>query len=333
MKLTYLLIVIALLASSCNSDATNDIISKGAELTFDVSGLSRSSVTTDINHFVVFGDTKPQKDGTSTPIVVFDKTNVEYKNDGWYYNGTQYWIHNYEHSFVAVSPAAIFETGTAPRYLNSQLSFDYSIPTSGNAADILTATHRRLYVNNGTLDNRITFTFRHLLSLINIAPAFSDNNMSNEEYLLFHKLEILGVNSKTHVDIMPAPRLTGSSTYDMEFDITPQEDREDYSFDFPTPVKVKNNAGNVRLFADNDAIIMLPQAFADDSDAEITLSYTINGDTSINYVRIPLKNLKWESGRSYIYKFTIERSGVIFDTCEINPWNIVPGGEIEITVD
>lgn len=335
-KLTYLLICIAFLVSSCNSDTIDDIsLTKGSELSFNVSNvsnLSRSSVTASINEFDVYGDIKSMAGESSSPIILFDKKKVEFINDSWCYEGTQYWIPNYEHSFVAIHPETIFETDNTPRYLNSQLSFEYSIPASGNVADILAATHRRLYVNNGsdeTFDNRIIFTFSHLLSLINIAPAFDDSSMSNEAYILFHKLELSGISTKAQFDILPASRLSGSSTYDMEVDINGQE-YGNYTIEFPMPVKVENNAKNVSLFDDNDAIIMLPQTFTADSEAKITLSYTINGDDLMNQIDLPLNNLKWESCKSYIYRFIIEKYGVKFESCEINPWNVIQGEEITV---
>lgn len=336
LKLTYILISIAFLASSCNSDPIDDkSYTKGSELTFDVaniSNLSRGSVTTDIDEFVVYGDAKSTSNGSVTPGVLFNNTKVQYKNGFWQYDGIQFWIQDYEHSFVALSPGAILESGNSSQYLNSKLSFEYSVPASGNVADILTATHRRLYVKNEseTSDNNITFTFSHLLSLINIAPAFCDNKLKSDAYMLFHKLEFTGVTTKSRFDILPASRLSSSSTYDMEVDISGKESG-DYSITFPTPVKVENNAENVRLFADDDAIITLPQVFSDDSDAEIILYYTTSEDSSMNQINLPLKNLKWESGKSYLYKFIIESSGVIFETCEINPWNLIQ--EEEITVD
>lgn len=335
-KLTYLIISIAFIASSCNSDIIDDISStKGTELSFNVSNvsdISRGSVTTSINKFVVYGDVKSLDSETSTPDILFNKTIVEYKDNSWCYDGIQYWVRDYEHSFVAVAPESILEAGNSPLYLDSQLSFEYSIPASGNVDDILIATHRRLYVNDGsdpTSYNRITFTFSHLLSLINIAPAFNDNNLSSDAYIEFHKLEFSGISRKAKVEILPASRLSAGSTYDMEVDITGQEDGN-YSIDFPQPVKIENNAENVRLFADDDAIIMLPQLFEADSEAKITLSYTINGDDSMNQADLPLNNLKWESGKSHIYRCTIERSGLKLDSCEINPWNVIQGEEITV---
>lgn len=340
LKLTYLLPAIVLLASSCNSDATDDINpSERAELSFNVSTLSRGSVTTSISQFLVYGDTKPLSPENSTPIIVFNKTNVEYKNDSWWYDGTQYWIPNYEHSFVAVCPGAIFENDNEPRYLNSELAFEYSMPVSNgilssndDVADILIATHRRLYQNAGSgaaLNNQVTLKFRHLLSLINLAPAFHDNNLNSDDYILIHKLELSGVKTKAQFNILPAPRLSNNQTDDMTVDVAPQ-DEADITIEFSSPVKIENNATNVSLFANDDALIMMPQEFAADSDAEITLFYTITGDDTLRQGSISLTNLKWESGKSYFYKFTIERIGLRFDSCEINPWNVIQGEDISV---
>lgn len=339
-KLTYILILIALLASSCNSDTSDDTsLTKGAELSFDVSDFSRGSVTTSINQFLVYGDTKPISSGASNPVVLFNKTKVEFKNNNWIYDGTQFWIPNYEHSFVALSPVEIFEGSATPRYINSQLSFEYSIPapggllsSTGNVADILLATHRRFYKDMGfvsNLDNKITFKFSHLLSLINFAPAFSNNLLSSDAYIEVYKLELSGIKTKAQFNIVPAQRLSNNETDDMTVDITPKEGGN-IAIEFSSPIRIGNNAKNVNLFADNDAMIMLPQAFSADSNAIITLSYTLNGDSTLRQAALSMNNLKWDSGKSYLYKFTIETTGAKFDNCEINPWNVKQGEEITV---
>lgn len=340
-KLTYLyfLSFVVCLLSSCTSDTPDVDPGKGAEMYFDVSDQTRAAVTTSIDEFVVYGDIKSPTNETSNSVVMFNKTKVEYKNGSWSYDDTQYWIPNYEHSFVAIHPGVIFENGNAPKYLNSELSFEYSIPAAGgilsstsDVADILVATHRRLYKKVGSvsdLENKVTLKFGHVMSLINIAPALNDNGMSRDGYIQFHKLELSGVKSKAQFNIAPAQRQSNSQTDDMTIDVNGQEEGN-LTIVLKTPVKVGNDTKNVRLFADNDAIIMLPQAFAADSESVITLYYTTNDDTSMNEVSLPLKNLKWESGKSYMYKFTLERSGLVIDSCEINPWNVVKGEDITV---
>lgn len=336
LKLTYFLLCsMAFIASSCNNDPIDDqSCNRGAEVSFDVSNfsnISRSPVASSFNHFVVFGDMKSVS-GDDAHTVLFNKTKVEYIDGDWKYDGTKYWINNSEHSFVAVSPETIFDNSQIFQYSDSKLSFDYSIPASGKVDDIIAATYRRLYLDNESVsasENRIILTFSHLMSLLNIAPAYSDNKKASDAYILFHKIDFSGIAAKAQFSICPAPRLSANSTNDMETEITERVSGA-YSIDLPAPVKVENNATNINLFSKNDAIIAFPQAFASDSESEIILYYTTSEDSSMNQVCLPLKNLEWEAGKSYLYKFIIESSGVTIENCEINPWNVVEGEEISV---
>lgn len=342
-KLTYIFVFAACLLSSCNADEPTDnvVLSKGAELSFDVSGLSRGSVATSLNHFTVYGDIRSVSDNAAAPIVLFDKTKVEYRNGGWEYDGIQYWIPNREHSFVAVSPESVLVDANAPRYSNSQLSFTYAIPAPGgkltnnsDVTDILIATHRRFYGNKEfviTPEDKIAFKFGHVLSLLNIAPAFDDNMLSSKAYISFLQMELSGVKTKAKFDIIPASRLSDIPTDDRVVNVTGLVEGN-LTVVFSKPVKVENNSKNVSLFADDDAIIMLPQIFAADSDAKITFSYTINDDPAIKQASLSLNSQEWESGKSYMYKFTVQRTGLNLGKCEINPWNDVVQAE-DITVD
>lgn len=340
LKLTYLLLSIAILATSCNSDPSDDPRSaKGAELSFNVSDLSRASVTNSIDQFLVYGDTKSASSGSSSPLVLFDKTPVVYKNNNWTYEGAQFWIPKFEHSFVAVSPAKVFTTGNNTRYSNSRLSFEYSIPAPGgilsnndDVADILAATHRRYYENDGyvvSFDNKVTFRFGHLMSLINLSPAFYDNKLNSYDYILIHKLQFSGIKTKAQFNILPAQRLSNDRTDDMTVDVTPQEEGT-ITLELSSPKKIENNARNVNLFTENDAVIMLPQVFGADSEAKIIVFYSINDEETMNQGSILLKNTQWESGKSYLYKFTIERIGLKLNGNEINPWNNIQGEKITV---
>lgn len=335
-RLACLFACVACLTFSCNSEISDDFLSsKGAEMTFDVAKLSRASDSNGIEKFAVFGDMKlVEDDKFSTPTIVFNNKEVVYRDGEWCYEGIQYWFPKHEHSFVAVSPVSVLGPDGLPTYSDSKLSFTYAIPASegglsnrGDVADILISTHRRYYELGKTSDSRVSLTFDHLLSLINLAPAFYDNSMNSDAYILFHKLEFSGVSTKAKFDILPAPRLTNSQTDDRVVEVTEQE-TGNLTFELVTPVKVENNAENIRLFADNDAIIMLPRSFAAETEANVTLFYTINGDATIKQVVLPLSNLKWVSGSNYTYMFTIEKTGVKFNGCEINPWNVIEGDDI-----
>lgn len=280
---------------------------------------------------------KSSKDGNAAPIVIFDKTEVEYRNDGWYYDNTSYWFPKYEHSFVAICPLSVLETGNNPRYSNSRLSFTYTIPTSGgtgDASDIIAATHRRFYDLPEdsfviVAKNRVTLKFAHILSLINFAPALNDNIMDEDEYIMFHKMELSGVKTKAEFNILPASRQSNDQTDDMVIDVTGHEGGEtDFTIGFAEPIKVVNGRENVS-FEDKDAIIMLPQTFAADSDAKITFYYTVNDGTTIKQIYLPLKNMqKWEPGKRYTYKFTIDRTGLHSEETTITDWEALDAGNI-----
>lgn len=333
-RLIYFLFSAVCLLSSCASDTPDVNTDKGVEVAFDVSDKTRAATTTNLHEFAVCGDMKLATNNTSGPLVVFNNTKVENINGKWSYGDIQYWFDQYEHSFVAVSPLSVLSPANAPQYLNSKLSFTYTTPTlidynpanANDMMDIVVATHRRLY-NSGDPNPTILFRFGHIMSLINIAPAFHDTRLAEDDYIKFHKVEFSDVRKKSRIDIMPASMLSNNQTDDMTLDMTGQEDGN-LTIVFTTPVKVANDAKHVSLFADNDAIIMLPQTFMADSVAEITFYYSINEDTAIKHVNLTLNNQKWESGKSYVYKFTIERLGVRLDQCEINPWNDVEGSDI-----
>ncbi len=339
-KLTYLLLGISFLVSSCNSDTSDEIgLSKGGELSFNVLNHTRALETAQIDQFVVYGDMKGKPLETSNSVVLFNKTQVKYDNGAWNYEGTQYWSPEHEHSFVAVYPESVLGTLNTPQYSNSKLSFIYSVPPSGSnsssegeVTDILLATHRRYFDNIGVgsaLDDKITFRFEHVMGMINLAPAFSDNLLNDDCYIEFHSLEISEIDSKARFDVTPAPRLSNNQTNDMVLDITAQE-KGKRSILFTPSVKINNHTGNINLFPTEKAIIMLPQTFAADSKAAITITFSINGEATKREVSIPLANQNWESGKSYLYKFTIDRTGLVSDKCEINSWNEITGDKITV---
>lgn len=336
-KLTYIctLFCAACLAHSCSSDNDTPPMGKGDAMTFAVSDVSRASETPAFTIFAIYGDMKFPVDNTTVPTVVFNKTEVEYKDDSWSYEGTQYWFPQHEHSFVAVNPLSVLEPGNAPLYSNSQLSFTYTLPVSSDnriiredVTDILVATHRRLY---GPEDKAGTTVLRfgHIMSQINFAPALDDNNMTGDEFIEIHKLEFTGFKTGATFNIVPSQRQTNSLTDDRLITVTGLTAPGNLSVEFEAPVQILNNHNNVTLFGDNDALIMLPQSFTADGDAEITLSYTTSFDPStLQQLTIPFLNKDWEPGRSYTYKFTVNRRGLISESTEITEWEMVNVGNI-----
>ena len=333
-KLTYIFLLscVACLLSACSSsDAPeNPEVSKGVELSFAVSDLSRGSVTTKFSDFAVFGEM--QGETSAKPIVIFNGTEVRYQGDGegWRYAGTQYWYPNYEYSFVAVNPLTVLGTAGNSRYADSHLSFSYAIPTTGgvlqknsDVTDIIAATYRRLYDKDEFVNPTITsalLRFRHLLSLINIAPRLDDKDMNDNAIIQFHKMVLSGFKTRASFDIVPAQRQSNLQTDDGVITISDLSGEASIAVDFAQPKEIKNHGTNVKLFDDTDALVMLPQTFDVDSEAKITLTYTIDNDGKPKQLTIPLNNMKWESGSSYTYKITIDRMGLKLATTILQPW-------------
>lgn len=336
-KLTYLIFLTfaASLVSSCSPDTPDNVeVSDGSEMKFAVAELSRASVTTSFNQFALYGDMKFPVEDATTPTGLFLKTQVDFAGGEWTYDGPRYWFQGHEHTFVAISPVSALETSGTPQYLNSRLSFTYTIPTeSGNivarhkdVADIIVATHRRMHdPDNST----VVFRFGHIMSLINVSPAFDDNIMAEEAYIEIHEMELSGFKTKANFSILPAPRQSENPTDDRVIDLSGHEADGRLTVNFPEPVEIANNSENVNLFDGLDAIIMLPQEFPTDSDAKITLSYTIYGDPTMRHLTLPLKGKTWETGKSYNYTFTLNRRGLVSESTTITEWDEMNVGNID----
>lgn len=337
-KLTYLYISLAAcLVSSCTSDAPeNKDVGRGAELSFAVSDVTRASESVSFNQFSVYGDRKLKGDNTVNPMVIFNQTLVEYKEGAWSYNGIQYWFPKHEHSFVAVTPVSGVGIGNNPLYVSSQLSFTYTIPTSaenkvnkGEITDILAATHRRLYSETDE-PSVTTLNFGHIMSQIKLTPALDETAMKDGDYLEFHKLELSGFKTKATFNIQPASLQSNVQTDDRIVEVTGLEKDGDLTINYATPVKISDNKGNVNLLDGENAVIMIPQILAADSDAKFILTYSVNGNASTTQITLPLKNQKWEPGKSYNYKFTVSMKGLVTENTEITTWEVANVGNIDV---
>ncbi|MDE6394459.1 MAG: fimbrillin family protein, partial [Duncaniella sp.] len=280
-------------------------------------------------------------DDPSVRTVIYDNTPVTYINSAWSTPAPQYWYNHHLHSFVTIHPASVLSAGDAtPRFSNSQLSFSYTLPSDlSKTADILAATHRRLYADEREYDpdgllrghaDIVYLRFGHLMSLINLAPALADNVMRPDEYIEFRRLELSGFRTRATFAVAPATLLTSDQTDDRTISVTGHEGSGSLAIDFNPPVKVVNDNRNVTLINSGDPVIMLPQAFPADSDVEFILTYTVNDDPSIKQVTLPLNNQRWESGKSYTYRFTIDRTGLQFGNTAITDWDVYDVGNIDV---
>ena len=332
--ISFFLVGIAL--ASCSSTEESDAV-VSCEVSFDVGSITRASLTTSSNitakPFAVYGDMLHRDliAKNSRRTIVFNGAQVSHNGTNWVYTNSdkQYWFPYHEHSFVAIHPASVLSQSDAnTNYAKSQLSFTYTLPANpDDATDILMATHRRYY---STLEEEtsgiVSFRFAHMLSLINIELAFDDNVRSNDYYILMHNSELSGVKTKAEINIIPAERLSGKQTNGMVYDINTQNGvSPDYTIQFAEPVKVLNDKKYVTLLS---ALIMIPQDFADNTEAQISFSYSTKDDSSIQHIVLPLKDLKWNSGKNHTYRLLFDRTGLHPESATISPWDELSAGDI-----
>ena len=310
-------------------------------MSFDVAPETRA-MTTVINEFSVYGDKKFPTDNID-PVVIFNKTSV-FKLDGdWYYNDTQYWFPKHEHSFVAVSPSSALESESTPQYYGSGLSFVYTMPTysgremqdaqiKSDLKDIVAATHRRLY-NEDDKVGAISLRFGHLLSMVNFAPKFDDKTLNPDDYIQFHKLEISGLKKKANIAITPAPLLENPQTDDRIIEFSGHDGNDKLTITFVKD-KIVENGKQIDMFADTDALIMLPQLFEASSEATVRFTYSFKDESeNLRQGTISLIGQEWKPGSSYTYHFTVDKIGLNLGTAAIQEWNLLNIPDIDWKVE
>lgn len=267
---------------------------------------------------------------------IFTGDKVTYKNKQWTYDTPIYWLMSQEHSFVAIHPAPIQEIQAGNiSYEDSKITFTYETPVDQykESTDILIATHRRKY----NFDNAgaVKFGFKHILTRLNIAPALAEEALMyqdeldsithpyNEgEYIQIHRIELYGLKTRATFSFAPDPLPNGAwqtdartETYELDLNSV-----KPIKLDFrDDDIKVTNNQKNVKVFDDNNALLLLPQTLG--KDVYAILYYTVNGDHTenelIRTITLPLSGIsKWEVGKSYTYNFTIQK---------VYPGQIKPG--------
>ena len=317
--------------SSCTSDPEVPDYTTGEEMTFDVGTASRASVITNSNatkqSFKLFGDLNTSKVYINGEYFeglrkIFDGTQVKYQSNAWNYGATQYWLLGQEYSFVAIMPYDVSGV-SGLTYDDSKLSFTYTLPSDlNNAVDLLAATDRRKF--HLGLSGTVSFKFQHLLSQINIQAALDEDLMYEDddayeasdpdykdEYIEFHRVDIYGAKTAATFTVAPAATLSSNPATTGTIGKTLIDNSADskLSKSFNTAKKLTNNKQPVTFFSNTDALLIMPQQFASDSEAKMVFTYTINGNTERErQIELPLAGYNWEAGKTYTYKFTVSKA-------------------------
>lgn len=328
--------------ASCSADDPADdpaggAVAGDAAMEFSVGAEVRSMSDADnlrLSPFSVFSDI--YNSTVSAPMTVMVNVPLTYNQEDsrWQYSGQYYWFPAFEHSFVAVSPAAVVNAPeAATSYADSRLTFTYTLPSDrSQIIDLAAATHRRKYANTQEKPDVVCLQFSHILSKINLAGALIDEDMGRDDFIEFSKIELMGFSTTGTYNITPAPLQSNLPTDDRIVEMSETKGEGYYEIKFDTPKKIVNHGESVMFLDDSEAVLILPQTFALTSDAKIRLTYTVNGSHYVNHVDIPLAGGSWAIGRSYLYKFTISKWGLKLIGTTIVDWDD-KDFDMTITVD
>ncbi|MDE6304584.1 MAG: fimbrillin family protein [Paramuribaculum sp.] len=281
------------------------------ELLFATSGLTRASVTADINtkgsRFAVCGDMKNvvSENSGNKPTVIFYNTEVEYDGSSWSYGDTRYWLPKYEYSFVAIYPTSVL-SGAADdlQYSNSTLSSTYTIPVSDGEkinthelVDIIAATHRRGHTDNSATP--VNLKFFHIMSRINFLLSLT----GTVDKVRVTEIELEGVNKTGTFAVTPATLTAGSRTDDYTLSWTDISGMSNLVAEIDTDV---NNGDTQPLFPDDNAMFMIPQPENKEIIMKITYIYD-HGEEQLQQTMVAQTPIGgWEAGKMYSYSLALD---------------------------
>lgn len=313
-----------------------------------------ASLKSDTRGFGVFGS-KTKQDNTVEKV--FGKSSDE-TNGGaqvtwnstsskWTYTPIRYWDKGAQsYHFYAYAPYNAITTGTN-RLLGTvswSESTDNSFKIEGfkqnttvaNMIDILTDLENQ--INNTSKQNTVNFSFKHILSNINILMAISPDLKDDESD------NPVTVNSVSLGDI----KMDGSYAYNSGYKWTLANNATTASFDATKNSNNKVfNSGELKATANTSTnslntnqigttgveglqnLLFIPQAFTESTGYEIEIDYLIGTETfnrTINLSSFVKQNTtnnystSWEIGYQYNYILVIGPTPIEFGVSEITPW-------------
>lgn len=323
------------LLAACTSGTTDgDGPADGCAVKFEAREASRASVITNTsltaNPFVVYAD-MTKTFGSGNAVSVFDGTVVSYTDGAWSYGTLQYWFPGYTYSFVAVCPATLSDLN----YENNRLALTYTQPADyTQAADVLTATHRRSYSQGTTAP--VAFKFSHIMSRLNFVAQVDP---AAEDGVMIQRLAL--VNGVTRATYQIEPAQLGSATETDDYILgTWTTDDQNTATIFERVESILLQPGEkLELFpTDTDPLIVIPQSVTSDLSVEISYHYAsdpdniITSSASLYSIAIANHGGKWDAARSYTYNFSLGANAfVIYSVPSVEDWKDAEGGNYVIT--
>ncbi len=318
-----LLLILSALAASCETQEQEPVAAPtpGCAMEFDVEPLSRASLTTAKNlyaaPFAVYSDWSKTEDifhnGFFGERVAYDAS-----TGSWKHENTQYWWPDFEHSFVAVHPHEAANTIRELKYAENTLSMIVIMPSNyTDAVDILTATHRRNYIDGNS--SPVVFKFDHILSNFNIRVSYT-NPAEDAAPLFVNSISFEDVPTQATYRLTPAP-LTGSSTMTSDYVLDPDSydgwlnqrngtvsltfrEARDSKRTIPADGKPHD------LFSADDALLMIPNP---DAPTDMIITYT-TADSAGEHQKSERLSIPqgWHAGMSYTLSLSITEGKIEF---------------------
>ena len=259
---------------------------------------TRGTMMNKIGDYGSFGVTAIYKEGENN-VLLLDNAEAE-KTDGEFWgftnNSNAKWPIGSTVSFHAYAPHSSADKsqltyGVDKDNVQTQITYTASTTKEGiiNQPDLILATNAGSR-QSADPDKAVSLSFQHALTAVTFAI---DKSFYNKFPCYIDSLVLKGIPNKGTC------KLSLSATDDVP-SVTWSMDNGTGHYRFNLSVPPQTPAKDLVLTSGNQTLMMIPQTLPE--SAEVILYLTTNG-ASAGYI-VPLKDQKWEAGKSIIYKFS-----------------------------
>ena len=339
---------------SCSSEDSEPLCDGYDELVFVTAKQSRAAESTTANltskPFALYGNVCLAND-ESDITELMNGRQATYSSGKWNYGTTIYWFPNHIHTFLALHPIeAVNNTRTVTdvKYDNSRLSFKYTHPANyKNASDLLIATHRRRYDQvMGKIEDPVSFTFEHILSVLDIRVKYNEelayNNWNNRIVITEIVLDTINVSGtySVHPDnLTEANARVGTDAHSE----SGWSNLTSGSRSFKGDAYTTHNTGHMNqygvqpgefkpVFQNADAITVLPKA---PGNVKLTMKFMlyVNGTYAADHtLSTVLENVEWKAGQKITYNLQVSIGELLQGECTVEKWNDISGENVTETI-
>lgn len=279
----------------------------------------------DENGYSTFENRKNYMGTGTAPVTVTNEDEQGY----WAPASPYYWPKSGSLTFAAYSPADATDNATSITHTATGLQIaGFTVPTVGSQYDLLysdRAYNKKKDDGNTTVGDYtgVQINFHHALSSIRFQVSTKETYTTAT--IKITKIEVLQVANQGNFNQGITPDgSTGTSAPEW----TSQTGTADYTA-FNGEYEVTPNAA---VPTDVSDLILLPQDFTDNSDAQIKITYTMqmgSGDpipgTATYQLNKATNATEWECGNRYTYNITFSLDEIHFAP-SVTTWTEVPVG-------